>query len=146
MIFIFGAKYLYLIVVFAVFAWFFRQPKPRRKEILMLIVICLPLAFIASEIAGRIYYNPRPFVSGNFAPLIAHQANNGFPSHHTLLVSALSAIIFLFNRRLGFVLWVFTLFIGFSRVYVGVHHMVDILGSILISLGVVNLIYKGRFS
>ncbi len=141
-IFIFGAKYLYLAVIIIFFIWFIAQPKPRQREIFIIICICLPLAFIISVIAGRIYYNPRPFVLGHFPPLIPHKANNGFPSHHALLTSALAAIIFIFNRRLSFVLWVLALFVGFSRVYAGVHHSIDMWGSVLISIISVTLAKK----
>lgn len=141
LIFVFGAKYLYLFVVVIAFVWFLIQPKPRKKETLIIACICLPLVFVIFKIAGYLYYNPRPFVVGAFKPLIYHQADNGFPSHHELLVSAIAAIIFIFSRRIGFVLWILALLVGFSRVYAGVHHMVDIFGSILISIGSVALVY-----
>ena len=140
LIFIFGAKYLYLFVIGIAFIWFLIQPKLRQKEILTVVCVCLPLILIIFKIASYLYYNPRPFVTGNFKPLIGHSAGNGFPSHHELLVSAISAIVFVFNRRISFVLWILALFVGFSRVYVGVHHAVDIAGSILISIGSVALV------
>ncbi len=140
LIFIFGAKYLYLFVIVIAFAWFLFQPKPRQREILIVACTCLPLILVIFKIAGYLYYNPRPFVVGHFKPLIYHSADNGFPSHHELLVSAISAIIFVFNRRIGLVLWALALFVGFSRVYAGVHQAIDIAGSILISIGSVVLV------
>ncbi len=150
LIFIFGAQYLYIVVIVIAFVWFLMLSRLKRKEILVFLCICLPLIYLTSKIAGHIYYNPRPFVSGHFKPLIPHKADNGFPSHHVLLVSAISAIIFSLNRRAGYVLWGMTLFIGISRIYVGVHHPLDIAGSILISIGIVAIAYfttayfKGR--
>jgi len=141
LIFIFGAKYLYLGIIIIAFIWFLSQNNSRKREILLLGCICLPLIFIASGIAGRLYYKPQPFVVGNFEPLIPHQADNGFPSHHTLLVSAVSAIVFLFNRRLSLVLWFLTLFVGFSRIYAGVHHIIDVIASIFISIIAITLTY-----
>ena len=138
-VFIFGAKYLYLVSIIIFFIWLLAQPRPRQGEILIVITICLPLIFIVSGIASRLYYNPRPFVLGHFQPLIPHKANNGFPSHHALLVSAIAAITFIFSRRTGFVLWVLALFVGFSRVYAGVHHTIDIAASILITIVSVGL-------
>lgn len=140
LIFIFGAKYSYLLVIIIAFVWFLIQPKARKKEFLIIACICLPLALVIFKIAGYLYYNPRPFVVGHFKPLIYHNASNGFPSHHELLVSAIAAMIFIFSRRVGFVLWILALFVGFSRVYVGVHHMIDIAGSILISISLVALV------
>jgi len=141
LIFIFGAKYLYLVVIISSFIWFLNQPKPKRKEIFIIACLCLPLAFIFSKVAGHLYYSLQPFVVGHFQPLIQHKADNGFPSHHALLVFAISAIIFIFSRRTGLVLWILGLFVGFSRIYVGVHHMIDIIGSMLISIVSVTLVY-----
>ncbi|PIQ91110.1 MAG: undecaprenyl-diphosphatase [Candidatus Omnitrophica bacterium CG11_big_fil_rev_8_21_14_0_20_41_12] len=141
LILIFGAKYLFLFVVVIALVWFSIQLKPRKKEILFFACICLPLAFIIFKIAGYLYYNPRPFVDSNFIPLVYHAADNGFPSHHTFLVSVISAVVFVFSRRLGFVLWILALLVGFSRVYVGVHHMIDIVASILISILSAGAVY-----
>ncbi len=140
-IFIFGAQYLYIIVLIIAFLWFLKQARARQKEVLTLMCICLPLIFIASLIAGHLYYNPRPFVLGNFKPLIPHKPNNGFPSHHVLLVSAISAVIFVFSRRVSLLLWILTLFVGLSRIYAGVHHIVDVAASVLISVILVSLTY-----
>ncbi len=142
LIFIFGAKYLYLLVIVIAFVWFWVQPQPKKKEILIIFCICLPLVFVISKIAGYLYYNPRPFVAGHFKPLIYHIADNGFPSHHALLVSAIAAVVSIFSRRAGLLLWILAFGVGFSRVYVGVHHAVDIMGSILISIISVTLVYK----
>ncbi|MDD5692480.1 MAG: phosphatase PAP2 family protein [Candidatus Omnitrophica bacterium] len=140
-VFIFGAKYLYLVLIAIFFIWFLAQPRARKGEVLIIICISLPLIFIISEIAGRLYYNPRPFVVGNFEPLISHKSDNGFPSHHALLASAISTIVFIFNRRTGIVLWALALFVGSSRVYAGVHHIIDIAGGILISIISTVLVY-----
>ncbi len=140
-IFIFGAKYSYLFVIVISFLWFLAQPKPRQKEILILACAYLPLALVISVAASRLYYSPRPFVLGNFEPLIPHKANNGFPSHHMLLVSAPAALIFIFSRRAGLILWALAAFTGFSRIYAGLHHTIDVAGSALIAIISLSLAY-----
>ncbi len=142
LIFIFGAKYLYLFVIGIAFVWFLIQPKAAKKEILIIGCISLPLAFIIFKIAGHLFYNPRPFVVGHFTPLIHHAPGNGFPSHHALLVSFVSAVIFAFSRRTGLILWILAAFVGFSRVYAGLHHMIDIIASMLIAIASVTLVYS----
>ena len=137
--FIFGAKYLYLAAIIIAAIWLSIQPRPKQKEILILACICLPLIFVISLVAGKLYYNPPPFVTEGFKPLISHKADNGFPSHHVLLLSAISAIILFFSRRIGLLLWLLTILVGFSRVYAGVHHIVDIIGSMLISIILITI-------
>ncbi|WP_419188808.1 phosphatase PAP2 family protein [Enhydrobacter aerosaccus] len=71
---------------------------------------------------------------------MAHTPDNGFPSDHTLLLSALAALASCWNGRLSLLLWFIALLVGAARVYVGLHHPVDILGSILIAIGTVALV------
>ncbi len=141
-IMIFSAKYLYLLIVFIAFLFFIKKNNGIKKKIIIFSSIIFPLMFIISRIAGSFYYNARPFVVNNFNPLIYHAANNGFPSDHSLISFAFASIVFLFNRTLGFVLFPIAFLVGFSRVYVGVHHAIDILGSFLISIIVIILFNK----
>lgn len=138
---IFGAEYLYLAIVFAAVAYIVRQPKDLRWKIIMCAVVALPLAYIAAKIASYFYYDPRPFVVGQFAPLLPHAADNGFPSDHTLLGSAIAAVIFGFHKRLGLILFGAALVVGVSRVLAGVHHMTDILGSMAIAAAVTYVVF-----
>ena len=137
---IFGAKYLYILIVLGVFALFvFQSPKKQRK-IFLFSLIYLPLTYFLAWIASLIYFNPRPFVVNHFQPLIAHAANNGFPSDHMLLSSALASLVFLYNKKLGIITWVFAFLVGYSRVATGVHHWIDILGSAFIALLAILLV------
>lgn len=129
---IFGAKYLFLAGVLLTAIVFFRLPVVKRKSVAWLGVISFPVAFIISRIVSHFFNNPRPFVVGRFVPLIAHAADNGFPSDHALLVSALAMLFWWSNRRMSLLLWVLAIAVGLSRVLVGVHHLVDIVGSMVI--------------
>ncbi|MFA5096753.1 MAG: phosphatase PAP2 family protein [Candidatus Omnitrophota bacterium] len=121
--------------------WFLRQPGPRQKEFLILGCVYLPLALVIFELAGQFYYNPRPFAVGGFEPLIPHKADNGFPSHHTLAAAIPAAMVFVFSRRAGYGLWALAVFTGLSRIYAGLHHGIDILGSVLIAITALPLAY-----
>lgn len=131
---IFGAEYLYLAIVFAALAYIFRQPKELRWKIALCAVIALPLTYIVAKIASAFYYDPRPFVVGQFAPLLPHAADNGFPSDHALLSSAVAAVIFSFHRKLGLLLFMVAFLVGASRVFAGIHHFTDIFGSMIIAI------------
>lgn len=139
MLMVLSAKYLYLVVV-VISLWF--MVKNYSKRILIFSVVILPLVYIVAQIAGKIFYDPRPFVIGHFIPLVVHAANNGFPSDHSLISFALASIVFLFNKKLGFVLFILGFLVGLSRVYVGIHHPVDILGSFLICVVVASICAK----
>lgn len=104
------------------------------KKDLTFIALCLSLAFVLSRIAGQLYYNPRPFVVGDFEPLIAHAPDNGFPSDHTLLFATIAVIVWYYDKRYSAALWVLAFCVGAWRIYGGVHHFVDILGSVVIAI------------
>ncbi len=139
---IFSAQYLILFVVLAAAVYFFKQDRKRQKEIVIFAIITLPIIYIAAKIIGVFYYDPRPFVSENIVPLIAHAPDNGFPSDHALLSSAIAFILIFYNRIVGWSMLLLALLIGFSRVLAGVHHSIDIIGAVLISLAVAYSVFK----
>ncbi len=130
---IFSAKYLYLFVV-AIAAVLFWRLKEYRREMLIFAAISFPLMYLVRLLAGYLYFNPRPFVVEHFIPLISHSADNGFPSDHTLLVSAIAMLFFYYRRRISAVVWALAFVVGAARVMAGVHHSIDIAGSMLIAI------------
>ncbi len=142
---IFGAKYLiYILLVFAAI-YFFLQPREKQKEIAIFGIIVLPVTYIAAKLSGLFYYDPRPFVIGHFTPLIPHIADNGFPSDHALLGSAVATVAFYFNKKWGVFLFLLTVLIGAARVLAEIHHAVDILGSMVIAIAVAIIFAKFVF-
>ncbi|MFA6548030.1 MAG: phosphatase PAP2 family protein [Candidatus Magasanikbacteria bacterium] len=139
---IFTAQYLVFIIIILGIAFFLHRPIHEKKEILIFSLITLPIIFIISRICATLYFNPRPFVVDQFISLIPHKPNNGFPSDHTLVSSAVAVIIWHFNKKIGWFLFVLALLVGLARVYVGVHHYVDIFASLIISFVVVVVVEK----
>jgi undecaprenyl-diphosphatase len=137
---VFIAQYLYIFVLLVAAIFFFTRPKAVMKSMAICGVIIAPLAYVISRISSLLYYDPRPFVIGHFTPLIAHAADNGFPSDHVLLTGAVAMIVWFYNKKLSVMLWVLALLIGWARVYAGVHHWTDIMGSIVMVL-VSGLVY-----
>ena len=140
--FIFGAKYLYLAVVAVAFIYFIKQKRARQKQITVLVVLALPSIYAIAKITGLFYYSPLPFIEGNFTPLISHEADNGFPSDHVLLGAGISSVLYFFNKKVSAALWALTFMVGASRMYVGVHHFIDVGGSIAIAIAVTVSIYS----
>ena len=133
-LFIFGAKYLFLISLIVIAVIFYQAKPEERWQMLKYGAIILPLTYLLGLLARELYYDPRPFVLGGFNPLIDHLPDNGFPSDHTLLTSSLAMITYFFHKKSSFWLWIMAVAVGASRVYVGVHHSIDILGSIVLAL------------
>jgi undecaprenyl-diphosphatase len=129
---IFCAKYLILLIpLLAALAFYQASPK-HRKAIFVSLVAAVVIAAILDKIAGKLYYDPRPFVTHNFKPLIIHAADNGFPSEHSLFSVTISASLIAYRRRLGLAALAVSLIIGIARVAAHVHSPIDIVGSVVL--------------
>lgn len=139
---IFGAKYLTGVMILISFGFFLKLPRAKKIEMAIFGIITLPTIYLIARFASLMYFNPRPFVVGNFTPLIEHANNNGFPSDHALLSSAVAMVVYFFNKKFGIFLLLLTFLVGISRVFSGVHHIIDILASISIAVIVSFAMHK----
>src|SRR5438105_13334312 len=103
---VFCAKYLFVLAFIIAAIFFFKQKKEVQIKIVVFGLTCALLSYGIALIAGQLYYDPRPFVTGHFTPLIAHDTENGFPSDHVLLVSAVAAVLSVFNKRYAIAVWI----------------------------------------
>lgn len=133
-IFIFGAKYLFIFSLLGLALYISTSPVETRKKLAVFLLVSLPFTYLAGLGARQVYFNPRPFMVSEVEPLIEHEADNGFPSDHVLLVGTLSAAMIFFDRKYAWWLWGITIFVAISRVYAGVHHFLDVGASVIIAL------------
>ncbi len=143
---IFIAKY-FIFLVLGLAVWFFFQLSSlERKRLFILTIITLPLIYIVAKFLSLAYYDPRPFITNHIIPLFPHNPDNGFPSDHVLLSGAIATVIFYFNKKIGIFFFAMAILIGVARVLAGVHHSLDIFGSLIIAIVVSYLTYKFIFS
>lgn len=112
----------------------------RRDDTTMTLALAAPVsvlaAFAVAEVVKRLVAESRPcrslphdyFVSACPAP-----GDYAFPSGHTTVAAATVGALLLLDRRLAALAAVFTLWEGFTRVYVGDHYPHDVLGSLVIA-------------
>ncbi len=131
---LFAANDLYLVELLVALVWFLRQARVRQAQIVAFAVVFFPLVVLVAEAVGLLYYDPRPFVVGHFTPLIPHSPDNGFPSDHSLLTSAVATLTAYFQIRLGLLLGVLAATVGAARVYAGIHHPIDVVGAFAFSV------------
>lgn len=133
-IIIFCAQYLFLFVIVGICIAWLQTSKNLKAQFIVATVIAGAIAFILSRIAGKLYYDPRPFVTEHVKPLIAHQTDNGFPSDHALLTGTLTAITYFFNKKLAAAMLVLAVIIGTARVLAKAHSPLDIIAGWLIGI------------
>lgn len=126
---IFIAQYLIFFSILATFYFFLRLPKKHKKRFLIEALIGGVIAFILAKIGSQLFNDPRPFITDHVAPYFAHANDNGFPSDHTLLSSFLGFLVLRYNKKWGYALLLAAAAIGLARVFAGVHHIADIIGS-----------------
>lgn len=130
---VFVAKYFIFLSAVVALWTFATLPRKQKKEFILVGVIGAVIAMLLAKLGSHLYYNPRPFVEGHFTPYFAHGNDNGFPSDHTLLAGWLAFLGLRYSKKLGWLLIVLALLVGLARVKAGVHHLLDILGSLVFS-------------
>jgi len=128
------ANYLFLLLPAIGAVWFLRLPRALQKEVVVIGLLTGALALLLGRLIAAFYFDPRPFVTGHFAPLIPHDPDNGFPSDHTLLSSAIAMTVTLRDRRFGLVLWPLALLVGLARIASGLHSPTDVIGSFVLAI------------
>lgn len=126
-------EYFFLISLAIVGVYWLRARRAVKVALAWRVIAGGVVALILDEIAGRLYYDPRPFVVHHLVPIIPHAADNGFPSDHALLTSFLAFTMFFFSRRLAIVLCVNALVVSWARVAARIHNPRDIVGAFAIA-------------
>ncbi len=84
--------------------------------------------FVLLKIIRRFIERNRPFITHNVNLLIRRLSDLSFPSGHSTFFFTLSFIIWFGNKEIGSWMLLNSFLIGLSRVFVGVHYPLDILG------------------
>lgn len=87
---------------------------------------------ILSFVIGSIYYVDRPFVHNKVNLLFPHAKDASFPSDHATGTMSIALGLGKYSKVLGTVLTILSIIVGFSRVYVGHHYPLDVMGAYII--------------
>jgi len=139
---VFCAKYLIIVIGLLTLCYWLTLPRKQKTEVLIMGAITGIVALILAKTGSAMFTDPRPFVSDGVTPLFSYTADNGFPSDHTLLGMIVTMALLSVSRKWAVNLFILTVIVGASRVLAGVHHSVDIVGSIIFgALGGVVAVY-----
>ena len=128
------AKYLFVVAPLIVALVLARLPRELQRALILRGILALALGVLLAKGGGALVNEPRPFVTQHIAPLFPHEADNGFPSDHTLLTFACAFLILPFSRSAGMAAGVIGWIVGTARVLARVHSPLDIVASILFAL------------
>lgn len=89
-------------------------------------------ALALNQLLVHAFREPRPYVVLPHMLLLAHRSSDySFPSDHAVMAGAVTAGLFLVNRRLGVVAAVAAVLMAFARVYIGAHWPADVVVGLL---------------
>ena len=136
----YGREAFWILVISLFFILGKRKGRKIAALTILVIVILVPIGMFAKQVTER----PRPMIPDS-AFLMAPDSEYAFPSGHALMVSAGAAVSIALLRNsykelaISSLLTVEAGLVCFSRVYVGGHYPLDVLGGILLGVGVAYL-------
>ena len=134
---IFGARFLiyltFLLVILAAF-----KGGVKEKKAMILAFLAIPIAVLLIKGIHLFFIEPRPFVNLHFSPLLDTDADASFPSRHTSVMALVAFSFVHFKSKWASLFLLLMIWVGISRIYVGVHYPLDILGGIVV--GIISLV------
>lgn len=123
----------YIVILFFLLAWL-KGTFITKKNIIKSVIFTFT-AFLLSQVISTYFYYPRPFVIDIGRTIIEHVPNGSFPSDHMLFFSTI-AFSYLFSKQknIGYIFLGLAFLVAWSRIYLGVHYPLDMLGAFSIAL------------
>ncbi len=114
-------------VILVIWSLFFADKKMFSFSILFLSGV---FSWLFAHSLKNIFMIDRPFVNNSMIPIV-QEVGYSFPSEHVAVFTSLTIALYFLNKKAGIILGIFALFIGVSRMVLGVHYPIDILAGIV---------------
>ena len=135
----FGRELVWPIVIVVLFMFGGATGKKAALIMTLAMIVLIPIGMLSKEIVAR----PRPFIP-DMEIILAADSQYSYPSGHSLIVvaGATVSVAVLFRNScwkmkvVSMALAVEASIVCFSRIYVGAHYPLDVLGGILLGIGI----------
>lgn len=138
----YGRELVWPIVILTLFIFGGAIGKKTAVTMALVMITLIPIGVLSKEIVSR----PRPFIPETEI-LLAVDSQYAYPSGHSMIVAAGAAVVlFIFfnsnyssgwkRKILSIVLAIEAAIVCYSRIYVGAHYPLDVVGGILLGVGI----------
>ncbi|MEK7016329.1 undecaprenyl-diphosphatase [Bacillus sp. FSL R9-9410] len=122
----------YVAILFMLILWFNNGKKEnaiKKQYTVLYTTLSVSIALLVNVLIHAVYYHPRPFITHHVNQLVPHAADSSFVSDHSVLVFSIAFVFILRGEKLKYIALIWAILVGVSRMYVGVHYPLDILGA-----------------
>jgi undecaprenyl-diphosphatase len=121
--------------------WWRQNDRQHTRHVLVSAGLSFVLGLAFNQLILLVVQRIRPYDAGLTHLLIAPSADPSFPSDHATASFAIAAAFLAHGmRRYGLAFLVAAFVIGFSRVYIGMHYVSDVLGGALTGIAAALLV------
>jgi undecaprenyl-diphosphatase len=124
---------IYGLPLLLILLWIAGKRPSRRAAVTATLSVLLALA--CGQLIGLLWPHPRPFMIGLGQTLLAHQPETSFPSDHVTVFLTLGlSLLWSGWRKLATLVLLTGTLVAWSRVYLGIHFPLDMLGALLLAI------------
>lgn len=141
-VFIFATTYgVPVMIALVVSHWWIANPRPQARYRSLCAGVSFLLGLGAAQVMLLFIHRTRPYDVGVSHLIVAETSDWSFPSDHAIAsMSIVWTYVLLGSRKWAAVLLGLAALVCFSRIYVGMHYVSDILGGAAVALVAVMLV------
>lgn len=123
---------IYLIPLALLVAWLWQ---PERRQLAVRASLVCFIALGIGQMLALFWPHPRPFMIGLGHAWIPHAADASFPSDHGIVFASMACSLLLTGELVwGVLTAIMGIAVAWSRIFLGVHFPLDMLGALMVSL------------